>query len=109
MIRIHGLPNCDSTRNAIKALRENGNNPEFRDLRDAPPTREEIDRWLTALGPGLLNKASTTWRGLTDAEKNHDPAELLTQNPTLVKRPIIESEDRLTLGWKPDVRAQWLG
>lgn len=78
-------------------------------MRDNPPSGDEIDRWLEALGPGLLNKASTTWRGLTDAEKNHAPAELLVQNPTLVKRPVIESEDLVTLGWKPDVRAQWLG
>ncbi|MDD9977720.1 MAG: hypothetical protein OXQ30_08325 [Boseongicola sp.] len=35
--------------------------------------------------------------------------ELLTLHPTLMKRPVIQSDLGLTLGWNDDVRATHLG
>ncbi|MCR8723043.1 arsenate reductase family protein [Frigidibacter sp. ROC022] len=108
-MKLHGLKSCDTVRKALKALRAAGLSPEFRDFREDAPDVAEIERWLQALGPGLLNRASTTWRGLDEAEKALPPAELMARHPALIKRPVIEEGDRLTLGWKPDVQALWLG
>lgn len=32
----------------------------------------------------------------------------LGAHPTLMKRPILQNGDRLTMGWKQDVQAIWL-
>ena len=53
-------------------------------------------------------EATTTWRGLPEAEKAEDPAVLLARHPTLLKRPAILRDGTWTLGWKPDVQARYL-
>lgn len=92
---------------ALKALRERQKAPEFRDFRDAPPSRDEVLRFYGPLGDRLLNRASTTWRGLSEAERAADPVDLMVSYPALIKRPVIESGARITCGWTPDVQALW--
>ena len=63
---------------------------------------------MSGAGNKLVNKASTTWRGLSDEEKaraESDPASLLIANPTLIKRPVIETGGEVYVGWKKDVQA----
>jgi len=55
-----------------------------------------------------INKASTTWRGLSDAEKESDPRALLAAHPTLMKRPVIV-DGEWTIGWDKATQAKWLG
>ncbi len=105
---VHGLKSCDTTRAALKALTAAGKSPEFRDLRDNPPDMDEIGRLLSVLGPAVLNRGSTTWRALSEAQKAADPAALLQAHPTLIKRPVIEEDGRMTLGWGRAVQALWL-
>ena len=87
---VAGIKTCQTTRNALKALEEAGKSPKFRDLRKEPPDAEELGRWLAAFGDRLVNRSSTTWRGLSDAERKLPAAELLAAHPTLIKRPVIE-------------------
>ena len=108
-VRISGLPNCDSCKSARKALEAAGFEIEFRDLRKDPPSREEILKLWQAFGPSLLNKASTTWRGLSDAEKAQEPVALLAEHPVLMKRPVVEDAQNATIGWTAAVQKQWLG
>ena len=56
-------------------------------------------------GAALLNTRSTTWRGLDAAERVKDPLELLAAHPTLMKRPLIDDDGTLYLGWGKDVQA----
>lgn len=99
-----GIPTCDSCRKARAALPA----ARFRDVRAEPLTEAEIARLLAALGEKLVNRASTTWRALLDAERARPAAELLARHPALMKRPVIEEGDRLTLGWDARVQAIWL-
>lgn len=65
MIRVYGIKNCDTCRKAIKWLEAHNADYEFRDVRDKPMTRSLIDNWTGQLGWELLvNRRSTTWRGL---------------------------------------------
>ena len=108
-LKISGLKTCDSTRRALKALAEAGISHHFRDFRTDPPGKDEILALWQAVGPALLNRASTTWRSLGEDERALDPVALLTAHPALIKRPVIEGRGRITSGWRPEQQKAWLG
>ncbi|MEM6576840.1 MAG: ArsC/Spx/MgsR family protein, partial [Pseudomonadota bacterium] len=56
----------------------------------------------------LINRRSTTWRGLSEDERSTDPQSLLTEHPTLIKRPVIEAGEAIHVGWTRDVQAALL-
>lgn len=99
-MRIFGLKTCDTCRAAIKALP----GAEFIDVRAAPLDASDIARFLEAFGDALVNRRSTTWRGLSEVDRAGDPAALLAAHPALMKRPVIEDGETLHLGWTPAVR-----
>lgn len=99
-ITIYGLKACDTCRKAAKALPD----AAFRDIRAAPLTAQEITAFLDAFGDTLINRTSTTWRGLDDAARALPRERLLQDYPALMKRPVTRVGDRLFLGWKPDVQ-----
>lgn len=100
-IEILGLRACDTCRKALKALP----GARLRDVRDAPLTAAEIDALLGVFGDALVNRASTTWRSLSEVDRAQDRAALLAAHPALMKRPVIKAGDALHLGWTPAVRA----
>lgn len=104
-MQVIGLKNCDTCRKAAKALLAAGVSAEIRDIRTSPLTGEEIARFLETFGTRLINTRSTTWRGLDEAEKSLQPAELLAAFPTVMKRPIIDTGRALYLGWTSEVQA----
>jgi arsenate reductase len=109
---IYHLKSCDTCRKAIKALRAAGHEPTLIDVRADGIDSAVLERFDASLGyEALVNKKSTTWRGLSDAEKSgltRDTAlSLLLENPTLMKRPVIDVNGTLTLGWTKDVQAQY--
>ena len=56
----------------------------------------------------MVNRRSTTWRNLSDEEREEAPLALLTEHPTLMKRPVIVDGDSYHLGWGKDVQAALL-
>ena len=61
-----------------------------------------------AFGAALVNRRSTTWRGLSEDERGADPVALLGAHPTLIKRPVIERPDgRMTVGWTQELTAEF--
>jgi len=108
-MKVFALKTCDSSRKAIAALRAAGHTPEVQDVRDAPLSADQLALFLETFGDALVNRASTTWRGLSASERALPPAELLAKHPTLMKRPVIEAGGRLYLGWKADVQSALLG
>ncbi len=105
---LYGLTTCDTCRQARKALESAGRFVTFRDVRAAPLTADERRRFLAAFGDRLINRASTTWRGLGAAARTAAPEWLLAQHPALMKRPVIEAGGRLWLGWAAAVQAEVL-
>lgn len=108
-MRFFGLKTCDTCRKSLKAMAEKGMTPEIIDVRADGVSEADRSAILAAFGDAALNRASTTWRGLSDEEKASDPALLLAAHPTLMKRPVIEHEGKLYLGWKKDVQDALLG
>ncbi|MEE9328692.1 MAG: ArsC/Spx/MgsR family protein [Parvularculaceae bacterium] len=117
-MKFYTLKTCDTCRKALKEIRAAGHDPVVIDVRADGVSTTDIKRWLKSVGiEKLLNKKSTTWRGLTDAEKaeadksKSDGAgvvALLVTNPTLIKRPVIESDQGISVGWTEDVKAALL-
>jgi len=104
-ITLYGLANCDSCRKARTQLRQAGHTVILRDVRAEPLAPDEIERLLEAFGPDLVNRRSATWRGLDPSAREMAPAGLLGAHPALMKRPIIEADGRLWLGWDNGARA----
>lgn len=106
-MQLYGLKTCDTCRKARKALSEKNVSFEFIDVRgDGLPTAV-IDEAIVRFPDKVINKASTTWRGLSDAEKARAPAALLQAHPTLLKRPLIVGDD-WTIGWDKAAQETWL-
>ena len=100
-MEIYGLKTCDTCRKAIKALPD----ARFVDVRADGVPDTVMDAALAAFGDKLVNTRSTTWRGLSEVERQGAPKDLLAAHPTLMKRPLIADGDSLHLGWTKDVQA----
>lgn len=106
--KIHGLKNCDTCRKAIKTLEAAGHAVEFQDIRATPLSRDQLSSLLDQFGPSLLNQRSTTWRNLSEEDRERPPLDLLLAHPTLMKRPLIRQNDTYHLGWSKQVQAEIL-
>ena len=102
---LYGLKACDTCRKALKTL----GSAEFRDVRRDGVPDDVLARALARFGAALVNTRSTTWRGLSEAERTQDPARLLKAYPALMKRPLIVDGDALHLGWGEEVRKRFGG
>ena len=108
-MRFIGLKNCDTCRKALKALEAAGVVPDVSDVRADGLQADDITGILSTHDDKAINRAPTTWRGLSEADKSREPAELLALHPTLLKRPAIYANGVWSIGWKADVAAMRLG
>lgn len=102
-IILYGLKNCDTCKKALKALETEGIMINFVDIRAEANLSEKVPLWLSTAGADLLiNRRSTTWRNLDESQRAGAPETLLIAHPTLIKRPIIEIENKVHVGWGKD-------
>jgi arsenate reductase len=106
-MELYGLKNCDSCRNAIRQITASGQDITLIDVRIDGVSPTDLARFYAEFGAALVNTRSTTWRGLSDAERAQPHLELLTAHPTLMKRPVIDTGTKLTLGWTKDIQAMF--
>ena len=93
-LAVLGLAACDTCRKAQAWLNERGIDHEVRDVRVDGLDRDTVAAIVAAVGPErAVNRRSTTWRGLPEAEREGLDAEravaLILQHPTLLKRPVF--------------------
>ena len=105
---LYGIPTCDTCKKARKALEAESYEVTFRDVRNEPLSEDEWAVLLHEFGSTLVNQKSTTYRGLSIWLRESEADAQLIAHPTLMKRPILQDGDRLTMGWKEDVQAIWL-
>ena len=105
---LYGLNTCDTCKKAQKALTAAGHSVTFRDIRTEPLTPPEIEEFIREFGDKIVNRASTTWRGLNDWMKQSEAEAQLEAYPALMKRPVIRHENTLSLGWDQDVQDRLL-
>ncbi|TKB50672.1 ArsC family reductase [Ferrimonas sediminicola] len=102
---LFGIKNCDTVKKARKHLDNSSTPYQFHDFREAGLDEATLDGWLEKVEwQTLLNTRSTSWRQLSDEQKSDVDQEkakaLMLDNPTLVKRPVLDSGDRVTVGYK---------
>ncbi len=108
-MKIHGIRTCNTCRKALAELQKSGQDVVFRDVRDEPLGIDELERFHAEFGSALFNRRSKTWRDLPEVERSGNTLALIRAHPTLMKRPVIETAEKLHLGWGPEVRSPLLG
>lgn len=105
MFTLYGIKNCDTCRKARKAMDGSDIPYQFHDLREdglSAPLLEAILERVPVMT--LLNKRSTTWRQLDEADKADLDAnkarELMLAHPTLLKRPLLDTGDEILVGYR---------
>lgn len=98
MIKLYGIPNCDTMKKARRWLEENGVAYEFHDFKKHGLEQDRLRTWVAELGwETLLNKRGMMWRKLDDDVKaNIDEASairVMLETPSIIKRPVLELED----------------
>lgn len=99
-MKLYGIKSCDTCRKALKSLPD----VTFIDVRTDGISDAVLSQALERFGGALLNTRSTTWRGLDEEQRARPPIELLKDHPTLMKRPLIESDGQLFLGWTAETK-----
>lgn len=113
-VRIYGIKNCDTMKKAFDWLKSHDIAYDFHDYRVEGIDSAMVADWCARLGwEKVLNKASTTFRALSDADKaGLDEARaiaLMCREPTMIKRPVLVIGDSVTNGFKPAVYEQVFG
>ncbi|AVE43631.1 MULTISPECIES: ArsC family reductase [Providencia] len=111
---MYGIKNCDTIKKARRYLEDNGINYQFHDYRVEGIDDALLSMFIAQLGwEVLVNKRGTTWRKLSDAEKNavvdaESAKKVLLAEPAMIKRPILVSADnRYLVGFSADEYQQF--
>jgi arsenate reductase len=113
-ITIYGIKACDTMAKARAWLDGQGVAYGFHDYKTAGVERARLERWVDQVGwEPLLNRAGTTFRKLPEADKAPlDAAKaiaLMLAQPSMIKRPVLERDGALVVGFKPEIYAQAFG
>ena len=114
MLTVYGIKSCDTCRKACKFLEKEKLEYRFHDVREDGINVQMLERWADRIDwQRLLNKRSLTWRKVSETDRsdmNRDKAiALILDAPTLLKRPVIEAEDYLAVGFSENRFAEFLG
>lgn len=104
---LYGIPNCDTVKKARTWLDAHGIAYAFHDYKKAGADPAKIAGWIGKAGlDRVLNKAGTTFKKLPDAAKADLDADrataLMVEHPSCIKRPIVEHDCGLLVGFKPE-------
>ena len=108
-IDLYGIPNCDTVKKARAWLDARGIGYAFHDYKKDGANPETLAAWSDIAGwEALLNRRGTTFRALPDTDKaNIDRAKalrLMEALPSLIKRPVVEHDGGLLVGFD---EAEW--
>ncbi len=111
---IYGIKNCDTMKKARQWLDDRGVAYAFHDYKTSGIDRGHLETWTGKSGwETVLNRAGTTFKKLPDEAKADLDKEkaiaLMLAQPSMIKRPVLEIDGKLLIGFKPEVYAAELG
>jgi Spx/MgsR family transcriptional regulator len=105
MLTVYGIRQCDTCRKAVKWLDSQNVEHHFHDIRADGLSADLLAGWLSSeFALKLLNRRSTTWRQLSEAERAVEGdalQSLLLTYPTLIKRPVFVTAQVIAVGFRP--------
>jgi Spx/MgsR family transcriptional regulator len=107
-IHLYGIPNCDTVKKARLWLYAKGKAYTFHDYKKEGADPERVAGWIAAAGLDLVvNRKGTTFRALSEEDKakatdSHTAVALLVQQPSIIKRPIVEHPHGVLVGFKEE-------
>lgn len=103
---LYGIRNCDTMKKAWTWLDTHGIAYAFHDYKREGISPQQLQAWVDRVGwEVLLNRSGTTFRKLPEADRQGlDAAKaiaLMAAQPSMIKRPVLEADGRLLVGFKP--------
>ncbi|WP_018231142.1 ArsC family reductase [Thioalkalivibrio thiocyanodenitrificans] len=111
MTTLYGIRNCDTVKKARRWLDAHGVDYRFHDFRADGLEAKKLDAWIKAVGwEALLNRRGTTWRrlpeGVRDGIDEKHAAALMLEQPTLIRRPVVEHGKQVLVGFDAQALTQ---
>lgn len=106
-VTLYGIKNCDTVKKARKWLDANSVPYTFHDFRVDGINKTLVNKFIKQIDiETLINKRGTTWRKLSDEEKDNktktQAVELIVENPTVIKRPVLEANKKIFVGFSEE-------
>ncbi len=113
-VTIYGIKNCDTMKKARAWLDGRGVAYGFHDYKAKGVERDVLEGWARAVGwETLLNRAGTTFKKLPEAERagvtEATALALMLKQPSMIKRPVLDIDGKLVVGFKIDAYEKALG
>ncbi len=107
-VTLYGIKNCDTMKKTRAWLDAKGVAYSFHDYKAEGIDRARLEAWIRSVGwETLLNRAGTTFRKLPEADKagldEGMALALMLDQPSMIKRPVLDLDGRLLVGFKPDL------
>ena len=104
-MKIYGIKSCDTMKKAFTWLNNHGIEYTFFDYKKEILLEDHFKNWLNKISlEQIVNKQGTTYKKLTDEQKvaiqNQDTAfDIIKVNTSVIKRPLIEINDQVFVGF----------
>lgn len=113
-VTLYGIKNCDTMKKAWTWLDQKGVAYAFHDYKKAGVDRATLEAWAGQVGwEPLLNRAGTTFKKLPEADRQGVDREkaiaLMVAQPSMIKRPVLDVDGKLTVGFRPEAYAAIFG
>ena len=110
-VTIYGIKNCDTMKKARDWLDKRGVAYTFHDYKTQGIDKARVEFWVKDAGwETVLNRAGTTFRKLPDADRENlsekKAIALMLAQPSMIKRPVLEAQGKITIGFKPEIYAK---
>jgi arsenate reductase len=115
MIKVYGIPNCDTIKKTQEWLNKNKVAYEFHDYKKEGITASKLKEWIKLVGwETLFNKKSSTWKKLKDETGQEvttatEAIKIMQANNSIIKRPVVEQTGSIIVGFsEADFKEQLL-
>ena len=107
MIKLYGIPNCDTIKKARRWLQDHDIDYQFHDYKKSGIEAQKLNAWIGRVGwEVLLNRRGMMWRKtpqeVRDAIDQHSATQLMLETPSIIKRPVLEMDSGITVGFSED-------
>ncbi len=107
MVQLYGIKNCDSVKKAIRFFTQHNIPYTLHDFKTDPVSYDKIQQWSKQQPlKTLFNTRSTTYRTLKLKEldlSDEDRIKWMAKENLLIKRPILEYNTQLIVGFNQEI------